>query len=85
MTTSEMAKALGQKGGQARAARLSAADRKHIAALGGQARKASLAALRRIDQNFTFLAAVDDLHPPTVVRRVTKFAGPLPGIRATEA
>jgi hypothetical protein len=81
MNTSEMARALGRRGGRARGKRLSAAERKRIASLGGKARLQSLQAAGRIADNFRYAAALGDLRGhPTSIRRLTTFAGPLPGI-----
>jgi hypothetical protein len=81
MKTSEMAKALGRKGGLARGKRLSAGERTRIASLGGKARLQSLHAARRIADNFRYAAVLGDLRGhPTTVRRVRTFAGTLPGI-----
>jgi hypothetical protein len=81
MNASEMAKALGRRGGRARSKRLSAADKKRIAAMGAKARVQSLQAARRIADNFRYVTVVDDLHRhQTTVRRLKAFAGPLPGI-----
>ncbi|MGB2712957.1 MAG: hypothetical protein WBC51_02180 [Vicinamibacterales bacterium] len=81
MHASEMARALGRRGGRARGKRLSAAERKRIASLGGRARLQSLQAAGRIADNFRYVAALGDLRGrPTPVRRLTTFAGPLPGI-----
>jgi hypothetical protein len=82
MNASEMARALGRRGGRARGKRLSAAARKRIASLGGKARLQSLQAAGRIADNFRYAAALDDLRGrrPTPIRRLTTFAGPLPGI-----
>jgi hypothetical protein len=60
---------------------LSAAERKQIASLGGRARRQSLQAAARIADNFRYAAALGDLRGrPTQIRRLTTFAGPLPGI-----
>ena len=76
-----MARALGRRGGRARGTRLSAADKKRIASLGGKARQRSLQAARHIADNFRYVAALDELRgQPTTVRRLSAFAGPLPGI-----
>ena len=84
MDAHDMARALGRKGGRARAMRLSAADRKRIASQGGRARVQSLRAARRIADNFRYAAAVDELRgTSTAVRRLSAFAGPLPGIYRT--
>jgi hypothetical protein len=81
MNPSEMAQALGRRGGRARASRLSAAEKKRIASLGGKARLQSLQAARRIADNLRYAAVLGDLRgQPTTVRRVRTFAGPLPGI-----
>lgn len=81
MDASKMAKALGRRGGRARAERLSVADKNRIASLGGKARRRSLQAVRRIADNFRYAAALGDLRgQPATVRRLRTFAGPLPGI-----
>ncbi len=81
MNASEMARALGRKGGRARARRLSVADTKRIASLGGKARLQSLQAARRIVDNLRYAAVLGDLRgQPTSVRRLSTFAGTLPGI-----
>jgi hypothetical protein len=78
--TRAIAKALGRRGGRARARRLSSEERRRIAALGGAARSASLRAARRIEENFAYLQAVQALgrrrHRPA---RVSTCKGPLPG------
>jgi hypothetical protein len=75
------AKALGRRGGQARARRLSAEQRRRIAALGGVARRSSFEVARRIAANFAYLAAVDELggRRPDAARLST-CKGPLPGL-----
>ena len=81
MNASEMAKALGRRGGRARGKRLPVADKKRIASLGGKARLQSLQAARRIADNFRYAVVLSDLRgQPTAVRRVSAFGGPLPGI-----
>lgn len=81
MNATEMARALGRKGGRARGKRLSVAEKKRIASLGGKARRQSLQAARRIADNFRYVAAADGLRgQPAAVRRLSAFAGPLPGI-----
>lgn len=83
MNVSEIAAALGKRGGRARAARLSADRRREIAEKGARARAASLEAARRIASNFEYLAAVRDLAGPAPsVRSVSTCRGPLPGIYA---
>jgi len=81
MNASEMARALGRKGGRARSERLSATEKKRIASLGGKARLRSLRAARRIVDNLRYAAAVAELRGQlTSVRRQPDFAGRLPGI-----
>ena len=79
--TRAIAKALGRRGGQARARRLSAEERRRIAALGGAARKASLEVARRIADNFAYLTAVQALGGrPRKPARLSTCKGPLPGL-----
>jgi hypothetical protein len=81
MDLRRMAGALGRRGGLARARRLSADDRRHIASLGGQARRQSLLVARRVADNFRYLAAVHALRGQAApVTRVPSFEGRLPGI-----
>jgi hypothetical protein len=76
-----MAKALGRRGGRARATRLSAAERSRIASLGADARRRSLQAARRIADNFRYAATAIELRGrPRDVTRMKTFTGPLPGI-----
>jgi len=75
-----IARELGRKGGQVRAARLTAAQRSRIASLGAAARRRSLEAARRIADNFAYAAAVATLRSETSrVTRMRTFRGPLPG------
>lgn len=81
MTASELATALGRRGGRARAARLTPERKRQIAAQGAAARRASLDAARRIVVNFRYRELVLTLAPPPPrVRRVSTCRGPLPGI-----
>ena len=80
MTTHDMARALGRRGGRARASALTADQRRRIAALGGAARRRSFEAARRLAANFVYAATVRELRPPPAVERMNSFAGPLPGI-----
>ncbi len=81
MNASEMARALGRRGGRARGKRLSVAEKKRIASLGGKARLQSLQAARRIADNFRYAAVLGELRgQPITVRRLSAFAGRLPGI-----
>ena len=63
----------------ARARRLSAAERRAIAALGGRARSLSFHAARRINENFRYLEAVEALRGgrPAVVK-LQRLDEPLP-------
>lgn len=76
-----MARAMGRRGGQARAGRLSAERRREIASLGGRARHSSIVATRRILENLEYAAAVVELRggPARVVRTKT-FSERLPGL-----
>ncbi len=76
-----MARRLGRRGGRARAKRLSAERRRHIASLGGQARRRSLLVARRIADNLRYAAAVFELRGrvPKLVR-MKAFTGRLPGL-----
>jgi hypothetical protein len=86
MSVSELARALGRRGGRARAERLSTADKKRIASLGGRARLLSLQAAQRIERNLRYAAALEELRGRKVkVRRLRTFAGPLPGIYPTRS
>jgi hypothetical protein len=83
MNPSDMARALGKKGGKARAARLDPAAKQRIAALGGRARALSLHAARRVAENFRYAEAVETLQPRPKVTRLCAFSGPLPDIHDT--
>jgi hypothetical protein len=61
MGTSEIARALGRRGGIARAQALSRDQRWEIASRGGRARALSHHAERRIRENFRALEAIDAL------------------------
>lgn len=83
---SELAAALGRRGGRARAARLSPDQRRQIAASGARARRRSLEAARRIAVNFSYAAAVEALRgTPPVVRRMATCHTRLPGIYSGRA
>lgn len=84
MNISEMARALGKKGGETRAARLAPSEKRRIAALGGRARALSLHASRRVAENFRYVEAMDALQPRPTVVRLRDFTGPLPGIYASQ-
>ena len=83
MKPNYFARALGKKGGMARARRLSAGERKRIAAVGGRARARSLRAARRIAENFRYANAAQGLSGKSnKVTRLKAFEGRLPGIYA---
>jgi hypothetical protein len=85
MSTRQIAKALGRRGGRMRAMRLSARERSRIASLGGKARSTSLQAARRIAANFRYAALLDDLRgQATRVTRRGAFSDRLPGIYPSE-
>lgn len=81
MSIRDMARAMGRRGGQQRARRLSAPARRRIASLGGRARRDSIQAARRIAENLRYAAAVRDLRGRSLdVTPLHAFKGPLPGI-----
>ena len=80
MNARTMARALGSRGGRARARNLTAGERRRIAALGGAARRRSLTLARRHADNFIYAAMVLELQPPPRVERMRTFRGPLPGV-----
>ena len=85
MNASEMARTLGSRGGRARSARLSAAEKKRIASLGGEARLRSLRAARRIVENLRYAAVLHELAGRrTSIRRHAECAGPLPGLYVSD-
>ena len=61
MTVNKHAKALGKRGGEKRAKRLSSEQKKVIASLGGKARAESLQAAKRIEENFLYLETIQEL------------------------
>lgn len=80
MNATDAARALGRRGGLARAARLTVEARRAIASQGGRARSLSFHAARRIRENFRYLEAVKALRPrPAAVTRMRTFSGVLPG------
>jgi hypothetical protein len=81
MDVRRIASVLGQRGGRARARRLSAVERRHIASLGGQARRRSREIAQRVADNFRYAAAVIELRGrPQEVTPLRTFDGRLPGI-----
>lgn len=79
-SVTSIAKALGKRGGLARAKRLSADRKKTIASQGGKSRAQSLLAAKRLRANFEFLATVKILAgKSTAIKSVSNYKGPLPG------
>jgi hypothetical protein len=83
MNTSEMARALGSKGGKARAKRLAPEEKRRIAGLGGRARAISFHATRRVAENFRYAEAMTALQGRPKVTRLRAFAGPLPSLHVS--
>jgi hypothetical protein len=77
---SKMARALGRRGGLARARRLPGTRRAEIARQGGQARAESRRAAEAIRRNFDYLDAIDRLRPAPPVRPKHTATRRLPGI-----
>ena len=82
---SDMARALGRRGGLSRARRVSKDRRAEIARAGARARAESLRLTRAIVTNFHYVNAIRDLHPHRPVRSESTFGGRLPGIYGPEA
>jgi hypothetical protein len=81
MDVRAMARAMGRRGGRARAKRLAPEQRRRIASLGGRARHRSLVVARRIVENLRYAAAVVELQGGRrEVVRVRTFSGRLPGL-----
>lgn len=81
MNSRDIAKVLGRRGGRARAKRLTADERRHIAALGAHARRESREAAQRIADNFRSLDAVRDLQGEQPrVKRLKRAKHPLPRV-----
>jgi hypothetical protein len=84
MNLRAMARAMGRRGGEARARRLSAARRRQIASAGGRARRRSLLAARRMADTLSYAAAVLELRGGRLgVARLRSFDGRLPGVYPT--
>jgi hypothetical protein len=81
----ELARALGQRGGRARAARLPSDERRRIAAVGGRARRLSLEAAKRITDNLRYAAAARALREPPRVERLSTFEDRLPQIDSVKS
>ena len=80
MKLSDLAKALGQRGGRARAARLSSDERRRIAASGGRARRLSIKAAKRITENLSYAMATRALREQPLVERLSHFEDRLPQV-----
>lgn len=80
MKVNNIAKRLGRRGGRARAKKLSALERKRIAAQGGEARAESYRAKRIIEENFRYLEFIEQFLPKPKITRVSEVSHPLPGI-----
>jgi hypothetical protein len=81
MTTSEIARSLGRRGGQARSARMSAAEKRRIAAIGAAARVRSLRMARHVEANFGYVTAIRSLSGRhTRVERLRVCHDRLPGL-----
>ena len=80
MTINESARALGTRGGLARARLLSRRRRTEIAQMGARARVESLRLAEAIRNNFDYLTAIRQLHPPQKARSESACRGRLPGI-----
>lgn len=78
MNARQIAKALGRKGGLARAKKLSAEQRRKIASKGGMVKALSAKANDRIESNFRFAESLKILRPPPKVKSVSQIKGPLP-------
>jgi hypothetical protein len=83
VNTQQIARVLGRRGGQSRARRLTADERRRIASLGGHARRQSLEAAQRVIANLNYLEMVLELQGgyPAITTMKT-FTGTLPGIYA---
>jgi hypothetical protein len=80
MSYTEIAKELGRRGGLKRAKRLSKDRRQEIARLGAKARVESLRLAKAIQSNFDYLAAIQELSPPSQVESHSDLDDKLPGI-----
>ncbi len=84
MDLAEIARTLGSRGGISRARRLSKPRLEEFARMGGHARAESLRLARTILTNFDYVRAIDEIHPPPVVRSETNCRRKLPGIYVAE-
>ena len=83
MTPTAIARALGRRGGLARARRLSADQKQAIAAMGAHARMESRRIARRIEANFRYAEAARLLRGVQAVKRESRFRGELPDLGRT--
>jgi len=80
VTPTDIARALGRRGGLARGKRLSGAQKARIASMGARARIESLGIARRMIANFRYAEAVRALRGAPRVKRVSRFTGRLPDV-----
>lgn len=81
MNLANIAKKMGSLGGKARAKRLSSPAKKAIASLGGLARAQSILVAKRIEQNFAYVAAMNEMKlKPIEVKQLNTCNHRLPGI-----
>ncbi|MGQ0734490.1 MAG: hypothetical protein ACT4QD_12645 [Acidobacteriota bacterium] len=81
MNTREIARVLGRRGGRARAARLSAEERRRIASLGGQARRRSIGAKQRVLVNLRHARMIVSMRGGAErITRMKRCSGPIPGL-----
>jgi hypothetical protein len=84
MQISEMARALGRRGGLSRARRLSQGRLAEIARMGATARGESLRVAEAIRNNFDYVRAIERLHAPRQVRSELTCSRKLPGFYGAE-
>lgn len=82
MNINQIAKALGRKGGLARAKKLSAEQRRKISTRGGQIKAISAKAEQRILDNLLWLETLRELRKVNPVKSVSRVRNKLPGIYA---
>lgn len=80
MSIRDFAKTLGRRGGLKRAQRLSPTKRKEIASTGGLARSESFKLAKRIEENFLYLEAIQEMAPPPKVQFLKTPRNKLPDI-----
>ena len=82
MNVSSLARALGRRGGLARAKNLSDGQKKEIAAKGGRIKALSAKAAQRLEANFKYLKAIQELQKSPKPKSISRVDHPLPGIYA---